>query len=278
MPYIITHHESVAPHEWAIAVAKCDIDDDDDQLLTSTVNLVRKSYGEDSVVADAKALMVDDIESGTFSLSHLKAAFREGLPDPDGEGDKPKQLTNYRSQTAEMIAKAALAKVYRYEYPAAPQEGVGNANQPVLGFDGWGIVENNDGAFALALIQVKATDSSDSPPSECKKLADECRRAPLDRSTICRALGALTRLLRGDPLQAPIMRMLESMGRREAIPIFVSPAIVRGITVANPTDLGPIISMANDIFPAAIRAVGVSIGVCLNRFGYRVMSKARGTP
>jgi hypothetical protein len=260
---------------WGIAFATCHLEDESDHLVTTTVDLIRKSYGEYAVMADAEALLSDEINSGIFDLQHLQAAFREGLPNPDKEGNKPPQLTNYRSQAAEMVAKAALYKAYNYQYPAAPQAGSANPNQPILGFDGWGILENNEGFVSLALIQVKATDSKTSPPPDSIKLAEECLRAPTDRSAICRALTLMCRLMRGDPLQVSVMRMLEKVGRKELISILVSPVVVRGITNADSSDFAPITSMANDILPSCIRAITVSIGVELDKFGYLVMSKAR---
>lgn len=274
-PYTITQREAISHHEWAIAVAVCDLSDDNDCLLTTTVDLVRRSYGEGAVMSDAEALMSEEIVSGTFNLEHLRTAFREGLPDPNKEGNKPAQLTNYRSQSAEMAAKAALAQAYNLQYPAAPQEGATNPNQPILGFDGWGILQTGEDSMHFALIQVKATDATTSPPPDSVKLADECRRAPTDRTTICRALSAHVRFLRGDPLQRFVFRILESLGRGGNIPIVVSPVVVRGTTTASFTDLDPIISIVNDSFPIPIKAIVVSIGASLSDFGHRVMSQAR---
>ncbi|MDD5367549.1 MAG: hypothetical protein PHQ40_00565 [Anaerolineaceae bacterium] len=275
MPFSITKHEFISPHEWAIAIASCDLEDDNDLLLKTTINLVRTSYGENILITNAETLMSEAIENGTYNLEHLKAAVREGFPNPASEGNKPKQLTTYRSQTAEMVAKGALAKAYLYQYPAAPQAGAANPNQPILGFDGWGILKVDEDCIYLALIQVKATDVDDSPPSDANKLAQECSQAPKDRSAICRALSLMAVLMRGDPLQAAIYNMLEKMGKKESIPILVSPAIVRGITKANRTDLDPVFDISNEILPASLRAIIVSIGVCLDEFGYRVMNKAR---
>lgn len=275
MPYKITQHEKINPHELAITIATCDLTNDNDLLLNTIVNLVRKSYGENAVMADAEVLMSKEIENGTFNLDHLRAAIRKGLPDPEQERNKPKQLTNYRSQSAEMVAKAALAKVYQYKYPAAPQEGTGNPNQPILGFDGWGILETEEGDNYLALIQVKATDNNNSPPPDADKLAEECRSAPKDKSKICRALTMLCRLTKGDPLHTSVMQMLEKMGQPSETPIIISPVIVRGLTCAKISDLDPVMFIANEILPAPIHALVVSIGVCLEQFGLRVMTMAR---
>jgi hypothetical protein len=278
MPFTIAPLESEAPHMWGIAVATCNLEDANDLLIATTVDLVRRSYGEYAVMADASNLLSEQINSGFFDLRHLLAAIREGLPDPEKEGKKPVQLTNYRSQSAEMVAKAALSKAYNYQYPAAPQEAAANPNQPILNFDGWGILQSNNGEVSLALIQVKATDAKKSPPRDAIKLAKECRRAPTDRSAILRALASMVRLLRGDPIQTSILWMMEKLGRPgETIPILVSPVIVRGVTTPAPKDLDPIMSVANDILPASIRALVVSIGTPLDDFGYLVMGKARET-
>jgi hypothetical protein len=275
MPFRIMPLDIESPHMCGMAIAACNLEDVDDLLIATTVDLVRKSYGEFALMADAEALLAEEINSGIFDLQHLQAAFREGLPNPELEGKKPPQLTNYRSQSAEMVAKAALCKAYNYQYPAAPQAGAANPNQPILGFDGWGILTNHEGSVSFALIQVKATDANTSPPPDSLTLADECRRAPTDRSAILRALSMLSLLLRGDPLQTSILWMMHKMGRRENISILVSPVIVRGLTSPSPTDLTPIISMANEILPACIRGMVVSIGAHLNDFGYLIMSKAR---
>lgn len=276
MPYEITQYDLLSPHQWKIAFVKCDLSDENDVLIEKTIDLVRRSYGEGKVIADAESLLATEIASGTFDLEHLKAAIREGLPDPKKEGDKPKQLTNYRSQSAEMIAKSALAKAYGFEYPAAPQEGTLNPNQPILGFDGWGILKDGTEEISIALIQVKATDSNSSPPSDAEKLAVECQKVPRDRSALCRALTVLTIQLHGDPLQPLVMRMLEKIGKMESIPIIISPVVVRGRTDAKVTDFDPIKLIANSILPTPIHAIAVSIGTSLEEFGYIVMSRARG--
>jgi len=276
MPFSITPLDYATPHLWGIAVATCDLEDRNDRLVAATIALVRKSYSENAVLTAAEALLSDEIESGVFNLQHLKAAIREGFPNPEKEKGKPVQLTNYRSQSAEMVAKLALSKAYNYQYPVAPQDGAANPNQPILGFDGWGILEGDDGLLSLALIQVKATDVNKSPPDDSKKLAEECRRAPTDRSAICRTLTLMCRLMHGDPLQTAVLKMLEKMGRsNDNISIVISPAVVRGLTTATASDFAPILSICDDVLPSSIRAIAVSIGVELDRFGYLVMDKAR---
>jgi hypothetical protein len=276
MPFTITALESTGSHMWGIAVATCNLEDDGDKLVATIVDLIRKSYGEQSLIQDVEVLLSEDINSGIFELKYLQAALRESLPDPDREGKKPVHLTNYRSQTAEMIAKAALAKVYNYQYPVSPQVGTPNPNQPIQGFDGWGIVETSDGLPSLALIQVKATDSVESPPDVSNILAKECLKAPKEKQFIVRALSIMFRHMSGDPLRMKIAKMLEILGHSDGvIPILVSPVIVRGITNATANDFEPITGISGAVHPACIQAIAVSIGADLGDFGYLVMNKAR---
>lgn len=275
VPFEITHHGRQDEHEWVMACAKCDLDDPSDRLVTTTVDLVRRSYGESAVAADAVEIFADEIAAGTFQMDHLTAAMRMGLPDPAKEGNKPPQLTNYRSQTAEMIAKGALAKAYHFEYPAAPQEGSANPNQPILGFDGWGFVGDGNGGIALGLIQVKATEAAKSPPPDATALADECKRVPTDVSALCRALTLLARLLHGDPLQSHVLQMLEQLGQGRLPAMRIAPAVVRGLSAGSLTDLDPVRQAVADLSPASLRAVVVTIGVCLQKFGLLVMNRAR---
>jgi hypothetical protein len=275
MPYTTIHREEDGTHSWAVATASCRLDDENDAVIQATVTLVRRSYGEDEIMADAASVLSTEIVEGTFRLEHLLAAVRSGMPDPSVEGAKPPALTTYRSQSAEMIAKCALASTYQFEYPAAPQEGATNANQPILGFDGWGIARSTNGDLTLALIQVKSTDENASPPRVAEELANECRRAPRDRSALCRALTVLARHLRGDPLQSDVLRMLEQLGDNRLPRMHVAPAIVRGTTQAAINDLQPVRIVAAEFIPATSRGIVVAIGVDLADFGRIVMQRAR---
>jgi hypothetical protein len=161
--YKIAAIECDEQHKWAVVNCQCDLLDDSDAVILEAVSLVRKSYAEEAVIQDAQALIDDGLLEGTFNLLHLTAAIRMGMPDPEAEGNKPPQLTNYRSQSAEMLVKSVLAQIYSFQYPVAAQETTGNPNQPILGFDGWGIHEGINSYYTLVLIQVKATDQDKRP-------------------------------------------------------------------------------------------------------------------
>jgi hypothetical protein len=90
MPYTIQQIERDGEHQWAVLSCSCNLLDANDLLLLDTVALVRRSYGEDAVVQDAQDVMADEIVGGTFSLDHLITAIRMGMPDPDAEGNKPR--------------------------------------------------------------------------------------------------------------------------------------------------------------------------------------------
>lgn len=279
MPYTI-QIEHDGEHQWAVISCTCNLIDESDWLIQETVALMRRSYGEDAVVQDAQDVMADEIVGGTFSLDHLITAIRIGMPDPDAEGNKPRQLTNYRSQTAEMLAKGALAKAYSIQYPVAPQETSGNPNQPILGFDGWGIREEDDSQYTLVLIQVKATDQKKHPPREARTLVKECKRVPTNLSAIARALTSMQRLLQSldnQRLKKAVLRMLVGLGEAQLPNMYISPAIVRGITNSSIDDLQPIREAVADYAPAISRGVSVSIGVTLEEFGRIVMQQARNT-
>lgn len=278
-PYSITTVESDQAHQWAVVCGQCDLLNVDDELVAETVSLVRRSYGENAVIQDAQDLMADELLSGTFNLAHLTNAIRLGLPDPDAEGHKPLQLTNYRSQTAEMIAKGALALAFGIQYPVAAQETSGNPNQPILGFDGWGISVGDDGHHTLVLIQVKATDEDRRPPREALKLIRECKAIPVNSSAIARALTSMVILLKSvdnEMLRRAVLIMLERLGKREPLSMHIAPAIVRGTITSDIDDLSSIRAAAMDYAPAIGRGVSVSIGVTLEEFGKIVMQRARG--
>jgi hypothetical protein len=271
----IVQVENDSPHSWAVAVAECNLANAEDLLVDEISSLVRRSYGEDALVADAKVTLESEIAGGEFETSHLVAAIRRGLPNPAKEGDKPAPLTTYRSQSAEMVARAALTAAYALQFPAAPQAGAVNSNMPILGFDGWAVLESSSNEFDFALIQVKATDVSDSPPSEAYKLAAECVTVPREEEAICRALTVLASLLRGDPFQSVVLRMLTKMARGNELRMLVAPVIVRGVTIGALSDLEPIKVRKTECAPAYVKGVVVSIGVSLNEFGLSVMNKAR---
>lgn len=277
MPYTIVQREEENGHIWVVANATCSPDDPGDKLIHSTVALIRRSYSEQEILARAAEVMAEEIAGGTFQLGHLLAAIRAGMPDPSAEGDKPYALTTYRSQSAEMVAKAALAVAYQFEYPAAPQQVALNPNQPILGFDGWGLTRRANGVYTLVLIQVKATEEPKSPPGVARQLAEECSRIPRDRSALSRSLTVLALLLRNDPLESVVIRMLEILGNNGLPDLHVAPAIVRGRSNGQMSDLQPVRRVAPSFAPASARGIVVTIGITLTDFGEIVMRKARAT-
>ena len=277
-PYSVETIQANQDHRWAVLKCSCDPSDEKDALTNEIVYLVRKSFGEDKIIQTAEDLFVDELLEGTFNIEHLTNAIRLGLPNPEAEGRKPPQLTNYRSQTAEMIAKSALAQAFSFRYPVAPQEATTNPNQPILGFDGWGVAEEAQGETTLVLIQVKATDESKYPPGEATKLKSECIRIPFNPSPLSRALVAMSALLNNSEnmeLRKCLLKMLEGIGKQQLPKIYVAPVIVRGVTQSKIEDLSPIQNAADEFHPAIGRGASVSIGCELAGFGRHVMEHAR---
>jgi hypothetical protein len=278
MPFSIRSTENIDLHFWAVLHASCDLSQDADSLVSMISALTKYCYGGTRIIETAEAwnAKIDPGVSNQFDMSSIERAFKKGLPNPDAEGNKPKQLTNYRSESAEMVARAALQKAYDVIFPAAPQQGKTNPNQPILGFDGWGLLSLSASEKALLLFQVKGTDEAVSPPKAVQTLIDECKAAPTQIANICRALSALVCALPQDmPIVPDLLGMMVLLGQDRSPSIVVSPAIVRGITVAEMTDLQPLKDNRRDFDPHGTRCVAVSIGVDLNDFGLAVANKIR---
>ena len=92
-------------HEWSLVSVACRLDDPGDVYLGEMTVFLRNSYGEQAVLDDALRELASEIDGGAFRTEHLLAAIRHGLPDPAAEGKKPPHLTNYRSQSAELVAR-----------------------------------------------------------------------------------------------------------------------------------------------------------------------------
>jgi hypothetical protein len=161
------------------------------------------------------------------------------------------------------------------EFPTSPQRGKTNANQPVLGFDGWGFLRFSGDEYALVLMQVKTTDDVKRPPGESQKLAGECKRVPHEKNAMCRALSVIALLLKDTPFVSIALNMLESLGRNSMPQIVVAPAIIRGNVKADITDLGPVRNVVSQLVQIAGRGLTLSLGVNLADFGRRVVNKAK---
>lgn len=212
----------------------------------------------------------------SFATGHLIRALRSSLPNPDEEGKKPAQLTNYRSETAEIIARAALSAVYGFAVPPALHATKGNRNQPILGFDGWSVMNMKDGELALVLLQVKATDDTSRPPGEAAKLIVECGRAVTDTGKLKGFLMACVLRCRGTPFQSPLLRMvvgLETTGKISKM--VVSPVIIRGKVAADLEDLRSLRDATTAYIHAKAHGMTLSIGAELTAFGRAAMTRAR---
>lgn len=283
MNFPVIAKENDDEHTWTLVQCSCDLTDDADALLQGTIKLVRDAYGESLLLAELSgqpnlaALEADPLVGDTFDLDAVLSAFRSGLPDPAEEkaGGKPMHLRNYRSEATEILTRGALSEVHGIQFPAHPQLGKVNANQPQLGFDGWGIVGNSQDGYSLVLIQVKATDAKKCPSPEATKLALECRNVPREKDKLCRALSVLSLQLKGTDFFLPLVAMLQKLGRNEEIGMMVAPVIVRGVNTACLGCIDPVRLDRSNFTPATAHGVVIGLSVDLTEFGDRVMSLAR---
>ncbi len=255
-------------------MSRCTVGSDSDGggVLAAIVRRARQSYGEQ---------FLDNLpepDGGTelrFDLGAIRVAIRAGMPDPDVELRKPQALRNYRSEVAELVAQEVLAHAYQVQFPASPQATKGNANQPVLGFDGWGLLDLDDGAAALVLVQVKGSDHDQRPPDVAQVLVEECCRVPREPDKLCRALTAMFALLHTTAFAPKLLAMLETLGRDSLPPLVVCPVIVRGAIAAHLDDLTSLRAAESRFEPAGVRGLCVSIGTPLEPFGHHVFTEAR---
>lgn len=263
-------------HKWAVVHCLCDLNDEDDLLLNYIIDMLQAAYGENEIMAYAQQVSEPDpLVAKAFDLGAIQKAFRMGLPNPQAEGKKPPSLANYRSESAELLAQASLAATYNIQFPTSPQRGKTNANQPILGFDGFGFVELQKGEWALALLQVKGTEDPQSPPRIAAKLVDECQRVPNQLDAISRTLSILVLYLQEVAWQRVALQMLETLGKGYLPQLIVVPTLVRGRSVAHPNDLKTLRAASNTFAPAIAYGLTVSIGEDLTAFGRMVMMKAR---
>jgi len=112
-------------HSWAVVIEQCNLSDPADALVAFTARAIRNAYGEPELRAlgeEAASLVIvpepaDSVTAKFGVVNNILAAFRSSLPNPDKEGKKPKHLTNYRSETAEIIAREALGEVFNLVTP-----------------------------------------------------------------------------------------------------------------------------------------------------------------
>lgn len=270
-------------HQWAVVRESCDLSDLNDTLLAFTAQAIRNAYGEEELKAmaeDAVSLLElptpADTVSSHFSLDDLLMAFRSSLPNPSAEGLKPAPLSNYRSETAEILAREALSHVFKMATPPSLHATKGNRNQPVLGFDGWSVMSLGNGALALVLIQVKATDDIKRPPGEAKKLIGECSKAPVEIERLKGFLSACAVRCKGTTFTAPLLSMLAQIQNdNSAKDLIVAPVIIRGMVTSHHDDLSSLVAAKSSFAGAKSRGLSLSIGADLNDFGRRAMNLAR---
>lgn len=277
MPYTIAHRDQQPPHEWTLVSATCVLDAEDDALVLHTTDLLRRCYGEHNLVSLANEVVSQGLLTTVYNTDHLVAAIRRGLPNPDAEGNRPAALRPSRSQVAEIVGRATLELAYGVSFPVAPQAGSKNANQPILGFDAWGVWRAASGDWHLVVVQVKATDDPECPPQQSRILADECARVPKDVDQLCRDVCAFITMLSSDStIQAALLTMLETLGRGQLPHMLVAPVVVRGLAQGSLQDIQPCRDRVADFQPAAARGIVVTLGVSLDQFGRIVTARARG--
>lgn len=236
------------------------------------VQAVRDAYGEGEIL---EMLIPDTDVAEAFDVKLVLAGFRKGLPNPDEEQTKPLNLRNYRSETCEFFARETLNIIHKIDTPGALHACKGNAMQPLLGFDGWGLKLTDTGEWALVLIQVKGSDDGASPPKAATDLADECLLIAPQTDKLSRAISAALMRVKGTSFSEPLLRMLQSLGDEKPINLIVAPVVVRGHIEAKMTDLQPVRDVHPKFGSVVTMGMSVAIGAPLEPFGKTVMSKAR---
>lgn len=265
-------HVGGTAHSWTVCVNECDFSATDDATVAHMAQAVRDAYGESEIV---EMLIPDSDVADAFDVKLVLAGFRKGLPDPEDEKTKPINLRNYRSETCEFFARETLKIIHKIETPGALHAGKGNAMQPLLGFDGWGLKLTDTGDAALVLIQVKGSDDGASPPQVAAELANECLRIAPQTDKLARAISAALMRVKGTAFVEPLLRMLEQLGAEKSINLVVAPVVVRGQVEAKMTDLKPVRDAHPHFGPVVTMGMSVAIGAPLEPFGKTVMSKAR---
>ncbi len=270
MPFSNAEIRDDEPHRWALVLCDCDLEDPADRLVTRVAEDLRSSYG--SIEELLRGLEPGAAEELSFQTERLERILRKALPDSGAEGDKPPQLTNFRAEVAETVAKSVLAAALGIEFPAHPQMAKLRRSQPTLGYDGWGFVLSTT-PVTMVLVQVKGTDQDASPPKEAKVLAEECVAAPRDENAIIAALSLLAVVARGTDFQAVAVKLLLAHHDGD-LPIWVGPVVVRGMVEARFEDLDPVREAVRKASLVARGAV-VRVGSDLTAFGRAVCEKAR---
>jgi len=271
----------VDAHLWAVVLESCDLDVFNDGMLRHAVDAIRSAYGEQEIrdLAENEPLLTvpDPAEGiGSFETDHLINAFRSSLPDPDAEGQKPAHLTNYRSETTEIVAREALAVVFDMATPPALHATKGNRNQPILGFDGWSVMNQSTGELALVLIQVKGTDDTNRPPTQAARLIVECGKATTEVSKLKGFLVACALRCKDTEYCTPLIKMLVELEKTSKVAnLMVAPVIIRGLVTADLEDLKSLREATATFGHAKARGMSLSIGADLNDFGRKAMDAAR---
>jgi hypothetical protein len=271
--FLLLADQPAHPHRWTAAQAATNLSQSEDPTVVGVAKELRVAYGEDRVL-DRLDELIDSGVALRFDTAALLRGFRGGLPDSAAERGKPAALRNSRSEPAEMVARLALREIAGVQFPVGGQLTKGNPNQPVLGFDAWGVAKEGAGA-TLVLVQVKATDDPARPPGPSAELAVECQRAGGQRDRILRALGALAAAgaLEQDLLLA-ILALLEAIGNGQPPSIRIAPVFVRGRVAAHIDDLAEIRAAP----PAEpVHGLSVGVGAPLSDFGEAVLRYARGS-
>ncbi|SEK91074.1 hypothetical protein SAMN05216382_1092 [Sphingomonas palmae] len=268
-------------HQWAVVLEACDIDALDDGMLRHAVDAIRAAYGEQEIRDLAQNEPLLNVPNpaegiGGFETDHLINAFRASLPDPGAEGAKPVHLTNYRSETTEIIAREALSAVFGMATPPALHATKGNRNQPILGFDGWSVMNKSTGELALVLIQVKGTDDDKRPPGEAAKLIVECGKVTTEIEKLKGFLMACVLRCKDTQYRSPLLEMvieLEKTGK--VADLVVAPVIIRGLVDADLDDLSTLRAATSGFGHAKARGMTLSLGAELGKFGRTAMDAAR---
>lgn len=262
-------------HEWTVLNINLQTFNEND-LIEELAKDVLDAYGYEEFIK--KIEYVDSKSDSTFDLDAISKAFLKTLPNPVVEYSKPKQLRNYRSETTEIVSRKIMQKEYKIIFPVSSQKDKLNTNQPILGYDGWGLICEDEEHINLALLIVKGSEENASPPKVVTNLANECNSARIEEDKLLRVLINLCFKLDDQPILEILVRLIQNIYNNIPQSIYIAPILIRGLFKASISDLNPVRNVflpeENKFFA---RGIAASLGIELTELGEKVMLKVRNS-
>ncbi len=255
-----------------------ELEADEAELVGELAELVRGLYVDvEGLASDMKNALdgLGEIADVTRLIGLVDEVLGAAIPPPNANPRQPPQLRLPRNELAEILAYEIASKIHAATIPATRIREKETPGQPARGLDLLSIVDQDP--VQLLVTEVKASQSSDSPPAVVCDGGDSLRQQTLsilgDRARLTQELNWAYKHCKPDDRELVASTMIRLS--LEQIHLVAAPVLVRSSASYARSDFGCFESGPDEFAPARVDFVILCLPGGIEELASNVYLRAR---